>query len=172
MSMTHIETIELGSSQASITFSSIPQDYTDLLVVGATRSDRSAVDDDCLLSFNSNTSNFSVVRLFGTGSGSASITTPARFAGYVNGNSATSNTFSSQKIYISNYTSSSAKSYSVDSVTENNAGESYQDISAGLWNDTSNITSVSFTPEQGTNFLTGSTFSLYGITSGGSGTVS
>ena len=171
MSMTVIEHIELTSSETSITFSAISGDYTDLLVLGSARSDRSAVDDNCLISFNGNTSNFSLRRLFGTGTGGVgSITTPARFAGYLNGNSSTSNTFSSFSIYIPNYTAAAAKSYSSDSVAENNAGEGYDDISAGLWNDTSTITSVSLEPGTGTNFLSGSSFTLFGITAGSDGT--
>ena len=168
--MIHIETIELASSAASITFSSIPQDYTDLMIKVSARTDHTAVDDDAIISFNSNTSNFSIVRLFGTGSSATSLTVPARFVGFTNANEASSNTYSSQSIYISNYTASAAKSYSVDSVTENNGTQSFQDIAAGLWDNTASITSASFTSANGGNFLTGSIFSLYGITKGSDGT--
>lgn len=171
MTMTLIETKTLGSAQAAIEFASIPQTYTDLFAVITARSARAAVDDDCALSFNSNTSNYTIRRLYGTGSTAASITTPVRFAGYLNGNSATSNTFSSINLYIPNYTGSTAKSYSTDSVTENNATESYQDVSAGLWNDTAAITSIAFTSNRAQNLLTGSTISLYGITKGSDGIV-
>jgi hypothetical protein len=165
-----IESKTLGTAQASIEFTSIPQDGTDLVAVISARSARSgAVDDDLVLSFNSNTSNFSIRRLYGTGSTAASITTPVRFAGYLNGNGATSNTFSTINLYIPNYTGSTAKSYSTDSATENNATESYQDISAGLWNDTAAITSIAFTSNRAQNLLTGSTISLYKITKGSDG---
>jgi hypothetical protein len=167
-----IESKTLGTAAASIEFTSIPQTYTDLYFVVSARSARAgAVDDDLVLSFNSNTSNFTIRRLFGTGSTASSITTPVRFAGYLNGNGATSNTFSTINLYIPNYTGSTAKSYSVDSATENNATESYQDISAGLWNDTSPITSVAFTSNRAQNLLTGSTISLYGILKGSDGIV-
>lgn len=160
-----IETIELSSATSSITFSSLPTDgtYTDLLVLLSLRSNRAAVDDDCDLSFNSNTASYSIRRLFGTGSGSGSLTTPDRFAGYINGNSATANTYSSISLYIPNYASSTAKTYSVDSVTENNATESYQDISIGLWNNTSAISSIAFTSRRLENLLAGSTASIFGI---------
>lgn len=165
MAMELIETIELSSATSSITFSSLPTDgtYTDLLVVLSLRSSRAAVDDDCDLSFNSSTTNYSIQRLFGTGSSSGSLTTPDRFAGYINGNSATANTYSSISLYIPNYASSTAKTYSVDSVTENNATESYQDISIGLWNNTSAISSIAFTSRRLENLLAGSTASIFGI---------
>lgn len=165
-----IEHIELASAQSSITFSSIDQSFTDLLIVGSARSNRAAVDDDCQLSFNGSSTNYTIRRLFGTGSGQASIATPAQFAGYLNGNSATASSFSSISLYIPNYAGSTAKSYSTDSVTENNATESYQDISAGLWNDTSAITSITFSSRRGENLLAGTSFTLYGITAGSDGT--
>ena len=174
MSMTLIRHIEVDSSTSSVTFMSvgdIPSDYTDLLLVGSARSSRSTgVDDDLVISFNGSTANFTMRRLFGTGSGRGSLTTPDRFAGYLTGNTATSNTFSSLKIYIPNYRSSTAKAFSTDSVSENNAAESYQAISAGLWNDTSAITSITLASTRAEDFLTGTSFTLYGITKGSDGT--
>lgn len=159
------------SGEASITFSPIAGDYTDLLLVGSVRSARATgVDDDLVISFNGNTANFTIRRLFGTGTGDVgSLTTPARFAGYVVGNTATANTFSSISIYISNYASSSAKPFSTDSVSENNATEAYQAISAGLWNDSSAITSITLASSRAENLLTETSFTLYGITAGSDG---
>jgi len=71
-------------------------------------------------------------------------------------------------IYIPNYTSSNAKSASIDGVSENNATASYQTIDAFLWNDTSAITSITLTLSGG-NFAQYSSASLYGVTAGNDG---
>ena len=169
--MQHIETIELGSSQSSITFSSIPQDYDDLVLKISARSDRAAeVASQLDLLYNSSTANHSSVRLYGSGSSVGSTTDTRPFAGIIPASASTTNTFSSETIYISNYTATQAKSISTDSVMENNATQSFQDLVAGLWNDTSAITSLEVVDVQA-NFVSGSTFSLYGVTAGGDGTV-
>jgi len=173
--MEHIETIELGSSQSSITFSSIPQDYDDLKILLSARSDRSGANlDDAYLTFNSSSSNYSTISLRGTGSSTnsddfAGITTqigrldiPAPLY--------TANTFGNISLYISNYTQAQAKSISTDLVTENNDTYSVQRINSYLWNDTAAITSITFNPIS--NFVTGTVASLYGVTAGGDGTVS
>jgi len=73
----------------------------------------------------------------------------------------TANTFASAEIYIPNYTSSNYKSLSVDFVGENNATTSYQYFTAGLFSNTSAITSLVI---DGTdNFVQYSTATLYGI---------
>ena len=167
MTMTHIETIELGSAAGSITLSSIPQDYKDLYVVLSARSDRSGeLSDPAYVTFNSSSaSNYSLISLRGTGStvgsddGSPTVDKFDRLD--IPGPLMTSDTFGSSSIYISNYTSAEVKSASVDTVTENNATYSELRINAYLWNDTSAITSITFTPIA--NFVTGTVASLYGI---------
>ena len=172
MSLTHIETIELGSSQSSITFSSIPQDYDDLVVLIHARTDRAGEESEVInLEFNGTYTNLSSLELFGTGSGVGSNARTSR-AGFATGAGATANTFSSSQTYISNYTAATAKSFSADTVTENNATTAFQAIIANLWNDTSAVTSIRLFGFSGGSFVSGTTASLYGITAGGDGTVS
>jgi len=172
MSLTHIETIELGSSQASITFSSIPQDYDDLVLVHSIRTARNNnVRDQLVLSLNGSGSNFSVIKLDGNGSSAGSQSyAVGRFA-QVSTTNATSNTFGNGSLYISNYTASQNKSFSADSVSEDNGSTAYQSIYAGLWSNTSAVTSLSFVSADAFDLLSGSTASLYGVTAGGDGTV-
>ena len=70
-------------------------------------------------------------------------------------------------VYIPNYTSSNAKSYSVEAMCETNGSTAYMYIIAGLWNPSTQaaITSISFAPNLGTNFVQHSTATLYGVTS-------
>ena len=172
MSLTHIETIELGSSQSSITFSSIPQDYDDLKILVSVRSDASGSTGDVLkIELNSSSTNFSWINLRGDGQSSFSSSASEGYTFYTNAGLSTSNTFGNGSIYISNYTASQAKSISTDGVSETNGTFGFQTIAATLWNNTAAITSVTLLPNAGTNLVAGSRASLYGVTAGGDGTV-
>ena len=166
-----IETKTLAVDTASISFTSIPQDGTDLFVFLSLRSTPTAdpAGSYYIIAINGGGTSTSTRYLQGTGSSVASATL-ANLAGIASANSGTSNTFANDSVYIPNYTSSNAKSYSVDSVTENNATGAYQILVAGLWNVTSAITSLAFTTSAG-NFMIGSTVSLYKITKGSDGIV-
>jgi hypothetical protein len=152
-----------AAGASSVTFANIPQTgYTDLVVRVSTRDNRSNVYRDLGISFNGSTSNRTGRLLYGDGSTAASYSVTTGFTAFDVGNTATANTFSNIEYYIPNYTSSNNKSYSVDSVTENNATLALANISAGLWSDTAAITSITFTPETGP-LLQYSTFYLYGV---------
>ena len=173
--MTKIEHIEVGSGgAASIEFTSIPDTYTDLLIVHSLRSNRAdAAGDNIKMSINGQGfgTNITTRTLYGTGSGVGSLTNVVSTGGIVSTIIATSNTFGNNQIYIPNYTSSSAKSWSLDGVSENNGTESYQYIGASLWNQTAAITSIAFDPDDGTLLLEYSSATLFGITAGSSGGV-
>jgi len=175
MSLTHIETIELGSSQSSITFSSIPQDYDDLVILVSARS-TSTGGIGLRLRLGNGTldtgSNYNSLLLQGTGSSVATSvqTTTELFVGVVSRSSFTANTFSNGSIYISNYTALANKSISVDNVSENNATESFQFLDAGLHSSTSSV-DIAQIFLNSDSLETGTTASLYGVTAGGDGTV-
>ena len=164
-----IESKTLATAAASIEFTSIPQTYTDLVLLISARTDFSTGAVQGLISFNSDTSNFSSRYLLGSGS-AASSGTLARYIGQSQPSTYTANTFTNKSVYIPNYTSSTSKSYSVDSVEENNATLAYQDIVAGLWTGTSAISSIQIGLSGG-NYVAGSTISLYGILKGSDGIV-
>lgn len=157
-----LEKITVGAAGASsVTFSGIPQTgYTDLVVKASSRI-ASGNFPDVYISFNGSSANFTARNLFGSGSTAASDTV-ARLFGYGEGSSQTANTFTNGELYIPNYTSANNKSFSVDSVTENNATESYAHLIAGLWSQTAAITSITITPSSST-FAANSTFYLYGV---------
>jgi len=148
---------------ASVTFSSIPQTgYTDLVVKASLRT-TSGNTDATIMSFNGSTTGYTARVLEGTGSGfNAFAPTPQYFAGTYQPSNYTASIFSSHDIYIPNYTSSNSKSWSVDSTTENNATASIIDLTAGVWANSSAITSIVFSLAQG-NIAQYSTFTLYGI---------
>jgi hypothetical protein len=166
-----IESKTLGADAASIEFTSIPQDGTDLVILF---SGRDSVDSvEFRLRFNGDTgSNYTTRRLFGSGSAAASDSSSTTYFSFygVAASAYTSNTFGNSSIYIPNYTGSTNKSISADTVTENNATGSYQMITAGLWNSTAAITSLLLLPPSG-DLVAGSIASLYKITKGSDGIV-
>ena len=173
MTMRLIETKTLASAAASIEFTEIPQTFTDLVILSACRSDRNdpvgATVDSINVHFNNVTTGFSTRHLAGDGASASSGTNAAARAGLATAAGNTANTFGNSSCYIPNYTAAVNKSFSADGVTENNATTSYQFIYANLWENTSAITSVKLLPGAGTNWVAGSTFSLYGILKGSDG---
>ena len=162
----------LGSDTASVTFSSIPATYNDLVVVASQRN--TSNNGGIGVRFNSDSgANYTYRILDGSGT-SASSFTQAVAAGYntyifARGNSSTmtANTFASIGLYIPNYAGSTNKSCSIDSVTETNATGSYIAATAALWSNTAAITSITFITDPGGNAgsnASGSSFFLYGIT--------
>ena len=168
-----ISTVTVGSGgAASIEFTPIAADWTDLKLVLSLRDLTSgSLGNGVDLKINGSTANISGIRLLGDGSSvSSSTQTYEAVAGTTNSPTSTASTFSSILIYFANYATSSSKSFSVDSVSENNATGAYQSIHAGLYNSTATITALELTPNGGLNFAEYSTASLYGIASGSDGT--
>jgi hypothetical protein len=163
-----IESKTLATAAASIEFTSIPQTFTDVMVLASLRN--TGAFGLFTLSFNGSTTGFTMRGLFGNGSSAGSFTTPANYGGEVVDSTQTSNTFANNSFYIPNYTGATNKSYSIDGVQENNATQSNQVIGAGLWSNTAAITSITLTGNGGT-FAIGSIVSLYGITKGSDGIV-
>jgi hypothetical protein len=160
---TLIASVTVGSGgAASMGFTSIPATYTDLVVKVSARDDRALTVDGVLISFNGSTSNFTNKYLDGDGA-STSSGTLARLTANAPGATATGSVFGNGEIYIPNYASSNYKSFSGDSVTENNATAALAGLFANLWSDTAAITSITLTPSNGTLFDQYSTAYLYGI---------
>ena len=167
-----IESKTLGTAQASIEFTSIPNTFTDLVFLWSLRATGNGNDNvgDTTVTFNGSSANFTFRYLGGQGINAFSASGTSGFLGWHPSNTATSNTFGNSSLYIPNYTGSTNKSYSVDQVSENNATVTYSSIVAGLWSNTATISSVAFFTSAST-FAIGSTISLYGILKGSDGIV-
>jgi hypothetical protein len=155
----------LSTTAASVTFSAIPATFTDLVVRWSARSDNTSVG--VYVNFNANSANYSSRRLYADGATTYSDThgssaQNAIVAG-VDISTFTANTFSSAELYIPSYTASQNKPTSAFSVTENNATTSWISVGANLWSNTAAITSIAFTTAAAGNFVSGSSFYLYGI---------
>jgi hypothetical protein len=164
--LTLIQKITVGATVSSgVTFSNIPQGYSDLKIFGSVRSNVGNPGDFIYLYLNNpGTGAYTQRFLRGDGSSASSGNNSVSYypLQFINGGGSTANTFGNFEIYIPNYTSSNQKSFSVDILSENNATTAYADIQAGLWNQTAAVTGITLNSGSG-NFVQHSTFYLYGI---------
>jgi hypothetical protein len=174
MTMKLIQTRTLVAPAQTISLTSIPQTFTDLLILTGVRGTLAGTSQINFQFNGSSVAAYSDKFLQGTGSALSSgarATQPVIRITAVTSSGFTANTFSNVSVYIPNYTSDRNKVVSLDGVIENNATEGYQEIVAGLWSNTEAISSISMTIQGGSNFAIGSTVSLYGILKNSDGTV-
>ncbi len=152
----------LSSSAASVTFSSIPSGYRDLVLKCSAQMASGGASDNLLVQFNSSGGTaYSATYVQGTGSaafsGRNSSTSTIRLY-----NGISQYNWANIELYIPSYTASQNKPVSGFTVTEQNlATDCYVVADAGLWRDTSAITSI--TLSTGSNLVSGSSFYLYGL---------
>lgn len=163
----------LGSSAASVTFSSIPATYTDLVLKCSIRdgyvsgSNPNAFQTQFLRFNSSSVAQYSRTLIYSDGSTAYSdrgTGNTSLYLQYGDSDGATANTFSNGELYIPNYNSSTNKPTSWFNAHENNSATAYINAHANLWSNTSAITSITITNGAG-ELKTGSTFWLYGIKS-------
>ena len=170
MTMTLIKTTTVGvGGAATVTFSSIPQTFTDLVCVFSIRTNFADVAQNIGINLPNSTGQ-TARNLVGTGSATTSASTAYDIACVVNAANATANTFGNGSVYIPNYSGSANKTFSGDSVAENNATAANLRLGAGARADVSAITSLEING-LGQTILENSTISLYGITKGSDGIV-
>jgi hypothetical protein len=166
-----IETKTLSSAAATVEFTSVPQTFTDLVLLMSTRGTGGVSTQlSVTLSFNGTGATGSSNRyLIGNGSSVLGGTLSHEIVWSNPASSTTANTFSNSSVYIFNYASARAKSVSADAVLENNETTAGLGLTAMLWNNTAAITSIQLASSGGIIFAIGTTFSLYGITAGSDG---
>jgi hypothetical protein len=153
-----------NATQATIEFTSIPNTYTDLVLLLSARTNDSYGYTDIGVTLNSTNRNAAKV-VYGVdgAAGSYSPSTAQNFFSEASGAGSTANTFGNGMVYIPNYTSSSNKSLGGDAVSENNASLTVMALSAGLFTVTSAVTTITLTPGASTSFVQHSSATLYGI---------
>lgn len=161
-----IEAITVGSGGASsIQFSSIPSTYTDLILKVSARSNTSRASNGFLFDIRPNNSSANMLRRSEYGEGSGTPQSSSGSDGYnmaLNPSDYTAGVFSSTDIYIPNYAGSAAKSFSTDTVSENNASAALTLMGNMAWSQTSALSSLTLTPLAG-SFVENSTAYLYGV---------
>lgn len=170
-----IASVTLSAATSSVTFSGIPQTYTDLVLVCSFQNTASVSTGDVriVMQFNDDTSsNYSITSMWGNGSTSYSATEVNRAQIDNIFQSATSNTseFGTMFYHIMNYKNTST----YKSVLFRQNTTSYQlngsgaGAGVGLWRSTTAISSITLKNRISSELWSaGSTFNLYGIASGG-----
>lgn len=168
MTMQLIQHQELASAQASITFSSIPQTFTDLMLLVSLRNTFANFYSDTFVTLNNQTSTTSRI-LYGLSGSVGSYTATNGTNLFTPGTTATASTFGNAQLYFPNYTLTGSKSLSFDSVMENNSTSNIVAIGAGLVsNGTNPINTITISLASG-NFDQYSSATLYGILRGSDG---
>ena len=157
---TPIASQTLGSTSANVTFSSIPQGYTDLVLVVQAKA--ATTDDNIYLRFNSDdASNYSVTNMYGNGSSAASTRySNSSFIWFDNFGYLRTSSFSTIIMNFQNYSNSATNK---TCLIRNNIDSVGVTASVGLWRNTAPITAINLLTS---GFATGSTFNLYGIAVG------
>jgi hypothetical protein len=151
-----------SSGAASIDFTSIPSTYTDLCLEFSLRTSAASTFYTTILKLNNSAASFNGILLGGTGS-AATTGAITQSVGAVGGGATTASTFTNGSVYFPNYLSSNYKSYSWDTVLENNATAARTYMGAGLWSNTAAINRITLTVDTSDNFAEYSTAYLYGV---------
>lgn len=161
-----ISSTTLSSSTLGFSFTAIPSTFTDLVLRASVRVDNGANVREVQTTFNSvGGTSYSETYVLGDGSSASSSRRSNRaynIEGSANAAATTANTFSSLEIYIPSYTASQNKPFSSILAQEDNATSANIRAVAGLFRDTTAISSIQLLAD-GYNWLSGSSFYLYGI---------
>ena len=155
--MTPIATVTLASNSNSVTFSNVPQTYTDLYIVW-NGTDVTTSQNICL-QFNSDTgANYSMTRMRGTGSAAES----ARWSNISMMYGPNPDTSGNSTVIwqVMNYNNSTTYKTGL-SRGGGASGETAAVV--GLWRNTAAITSITVLANGSVNMSSGTTITLYGI---------
>lgn len=171
-----INTISVGSGGASsITFSSIPATFTDLVLVISGRTASSAVNDQMVVRFNGDSAgNYLWRALIGTGaaiSNSNNEYVTSIGSGHFSAATNTTSAFGSASFFIPNYALAKKKTFTSEAVYARDAatGTGLLSLGGGNWEGTAAITSISISASSASNLVEFSSASLYGILKGSGG---
>jgi len=152
---TPLATVTLGTAVSSVTFSSIPATYRDLIVVySGTLSTGGPSGIEFYFNADETAANYSYVWAYGDSGGAASTSGTNQFFVGSSGQS-------TSILQIMDY---SATDKHKTTLTRSNSAATEVDMLASRWANTAAITSIVFKDSSaGFNFASGCTFSLYGV---------
>jgi hypothetical protein len=158
-----IATNTLVSPASSVTFSSIPSTYTDLIFVINARGTSSGNSTSVYFVTNITGSNYSSTWFVGDGSTAITSRYSGLSQGYLGYISGASTNASSRGTVIAQFMSYASTSVFKHVISRGNVAEAESDFYASLIRSTSAITSITVGEGGGNNFVAGSTFTIYGI---------
>ena len=153
---TQIASTTLGSASASVTFSSIPSTYTDLVLV-VNGAGSSGSTSNILVQVNGDTAgNYSWTRLLGDGTSASSSRASTQ------GAIGTGDTSTDRFVNIINFQNYANTTTNKTTLARSNS-QSYVSTYVGLWRSTAAINQIVYYIS-GQNLASGTTASLYGTT--------
>jgi hypothetical protein len=151
---TALANLTLNGSQSSVTIASISQSYRDLIVVINPSGNQV---QDVVMSINGSSSDFSGVRMIGYSGGAGSST-------YSNSNGITVLQDNANAVMILQFMDYSATDkHKTILARQNRPNDSVVSATAHRWASTSAITSITFTPTSPYQYISGATFTVYGV---------
>lgn len=160
-----IATNTLGSSTSTVTFSSIPSIYQDLVVRASVRVDATQLAQDFQVTVNGLTGTiYSDTIMYANGDAttiSYTNTNATSFSPTATAATTSANVFANIEIYIPNYALATNKQVRSISQLENDGAAGRQYTNAHYIRNGTAISSITFTAFS--NFVAGSSFYLYGI---------
>ena len=161
---TPIATTTLGSATSTVTFTSIPSTYTDLIVVTNIMPEAAGGTGYIRATLNNDTgSNYSTTYLIGTGSSAISGRAANASSLIVDYTFGASNTIPATTIFnIQNYSNTTTNKTALTRMSDQNAG--FVIAYASMWRNTSAVNRIDFNGVTGA-YKAGSTFTLYGVKS-------
>jgi hypothetical protein len=156
-----------NTALAQVTFSNIPQNYTDLVLVTSAIANTTGADIYVVtLNGDNNTgnNNYSLTDLYGTGSAAGGYRVSLQ-PGFVIGNLSTSSS-SEWAPTIYNFNNYSNPTTNKNVLVRSNSATTtglYVDLAVGLWRKKEAINSISLRTVNGYGIKAGTTFNLYGI---------
>jgi len=155
--MTPIATVTLSTSTVSVTFSSIPSTYTDLVIVSQYKS---VSNNYYSMRFNGDTaSNYSRTELTGNGSAASSSRFSNEAYAYVSSIYAPTGEWGLFTSSINNYSNSTTNKTMISRCNSTSIGTN---ATINLWRSTAAINTILITAI-GNGYDAGSTFTLYGV---------
>lgn len=150
-----------------LAFTSIPQTYTDLVLVAHATTNAVAGSNTITLSVNTGTgSAYSGTILLGNGTSVSSARFTATTVWYPNNGANLNTTYpSAWTMHFMNYANTATFKPIIAQVASDFAGTGHLSLFSGQFLSTAAINRITISSNQGSNFwTTGSTFTLYGIT--------
>jgi len=166
-----LETTYLEADAASVTFTSISASYEHLQIRLSAKSDRNYMSDPIDLTLNTDTtdSNYHATDLYGSNTSTSAYSYNSRYLGALTGNGNVGGT-----VVEENYSSMVWDFFDYANANKNTSWQYSMNTpkiepvlysASGSWDNTAAITEIKLEVRNGTNFVRGSSFTLYGIKS-------
>ena len=158
MSLTLISEQVLSASAASITFSSIPQTYTDLVLEVVGQLDLTAAGSIAARYNGDTATNYSQTYLYGNGT--SAISGRSSNVTYAYGGDIGNTQVSTNTIHIMSYANTTTYKTALNRGAKSDSGTN---ATVTLWRSTAAITSVLVANSTSNTFAAGTTFRLWGV---------